>query len=187
MVIRLVTASLALTILVMLALATPAMAHAELIGSNPADGASVDAMPRQVQLTFSEPVSPEEITVDSPQGTRWRVGQIAVEGSVVTVPVQVAGPAGGYTINYRVLSEDGDVVTGTARFTVTTAATAPPSGSGEPAAAPPDDGSVPGWVWIIGSIVVVAVAALAAGVLVARRSRDQQTADDLAESTEPAE
>jgi methionine-rich copper-binding protein CopC len=149
------------------------MAHAELTSSNPADGASLDATPRQVQLTFSGPVSPEEITVDGPQGTRWTVGQIAVEGSVVTAPVQAVGPAGRYTINYRVLSEDGVVVTGAVRFTMTTAATSPPTpDSGGPAAAPPDEGDFPAWAWIIGSILAAA-AVLAAGVQATRRRRDR--------------
>ncbi len=179
MVLRRMTAAFALAGLALVGLATPAFAHAELKGSNPAKGASVAAAPKQIELTFSEAVSPESITVAGPQGAQWTVGQITVAGPVVTAPVAAIGPAGEYTITYRVLSEDGDPVTGTVAFTLTTPATttttttatttttvvAPTS---NPQAAPTsgeDSGGVPGWVWILVAIAVV----LVAGAIVGRR------------------
>jgi copper resistance protein C len=104
---------------------------------------------------------------------------------VVTAPVQAVGPAGRYTINYRVLSEDGVVVTGAVRFTMTTAATSPPTPDSGGPAAPPDEGGFPAWAWIIGSILAAAV--LAAGVQATRRRRDRTVVGDLAEPTEPAD
>ncbi len=168
--------------------ATPAAAHATLIASTPAKDASLAAPPEQVQLTFDEPVTPADnaVSVAGPDGTAWTVGQPAVAGAVLTVPVRPAGPAGLHTLTYRVLSGDGDLVDGTVRFTLTTAppaatttpttttttttTSAPvPTSTVEPAAATTDDGGVPGWVWIVGGIVVVLAGLVAA--LFATRSR----------------
>lgn len=183
MVLRRLTAVLPLAVLILLGTATPALAHAELTSSNPADGASLDSAPRQLELTFNAPVSPEEITVEGPQGTSWTVDQIAVEGATVTVPVRAVGPAGPYTISYRALSEDGDVVAGTVRFTMTTAATpAPAATPGADRPAPPSStGSSAAWVWIVGAIAVVAL--LTAAVVFALRRRRGQ---EHREAAEPA-
>jgi copper resistance protein C len=189
MVLRRMTAAFALAGLALVGLAAPAFAHAELKGSNPAKGASVAAAPKQIELTFNQAVSPESITVVGPQGVQWTVGQIAVAGPVVTAPVTAVGPAGEYTINYRVLSEDGDPVTGTVAFTLTTAAsvatttttttttTAAAAPTSNPQAAPTagdDSGGVPGWVWILVAIAVV----LVAGAMVGRRVRARTSKDE---------
>jgi hypothetical protein len=94
---------------------------------------------------------------------------------VVTAPVQAVGPAGQYTITYRVLSSDGDAVNGTVAFTLTAPATTTttpspttttaPTSSTQANPAPGEDGGIPAWVWI----VVVIAALLAAGALVGRR------------------
>ena len=168
MVIRRILATAALSGLALLALAGPAFAHAELTGSNPAKDASVSTAPKQVQLTFSEPVSPKTIAVTGPQSTKWTIGEIAVQGNVVTVPVTPVGPAGQYTITYTVTSDDGDDVTGTVPFTltapVTPSPTGTPAGQAQPAAS---SSGVPTWVWI----AIVVAALLAAGSLVLFRLR----------------
>lgn len=196
MVLRRMTVAFALAGLAMVAVAAPAFAHAELKSSNPAKGASVATAPKQLELTFSEPVSPQEITVAGPQGAQWTVGQVSVAGPVVTAPiVQPVGPAGEYTITYKVLSEDGDPVTGTVAFTLTapaTTTTTPPpttmttataaAPTSSPQAAPTsgsDSGGVPSWVWIL--IVVAAV--LAAGAVVGRRVQSRKSDSEQNESS----
>ncbi|HEV2783304.1 MAG TPA: copper resistance CopC family protein [Actinophytocola sp.] len=196
--------ALCLAALAVLATATPALAHAELRSSTPAQGAALDAVPKQLLLTFSEPVSPMEITVAGSPGTQWTLGQIAVEGPTVTVPVvRAVGPAGPYAITWKVQAEDGDPISGAINFTLTVPAspgpttTTPPAtgppgpvlttdGSTTPvpapAAAPADDGGVPPWVWVLIGLVVV----LVAGLLIARRSRATPAAPgDEPERTEP--
>jgi len=168
MVIRRFVAALALAGLGLVAVATPAFAHAELISSNPAKDGSVTAAPQQIQLTFNETVSPESITVTGPQGTQWTVGQIAVEGPVVTAPVQAVGPAGQYTISYRVVSDDGALVTGTVAFTLTAPAStgaAPSSGSAAPGSSGDTQG-LPPWLWVLAIAVL-----LGAGAVIGRRVR----------------
>lgn len=176
MALRRLTTTLALAGVALLATATPALAHVELVSSNPAKDASLDAAPKQLQLTFDKPVSPEAITVDGPQGAQWTVGQLAVEGTVVTAPVQAAvGPAGLYAISYRVLGEDAHPITGTVAFRMSVATPPSPSAPPAQAAGSDDDGGVPAWVWIVGAVVIAALIGL--GMLLARRSRGATPAE----------
>src|SRR2546422_3242156 len=97
-----------------LATATPALAHAELIASSPAEGATVSAPPTEVRLTFSEGLQASftTVAVTGPGGAHWGIGQPTLVNTVLTVPVQPRGPAGPATITYRVLSADGHPVSG---------------------------------------------------------------------------
>jgi len=146
-----------------------ATAHSTLISSDPADGASLPAGPRQVRLIFDEPVHREfaTITVTGPGGTRWDGGEPVVSGGSVTAPVRPLGPAGEYVIGYRIVSADGHPVSGTLKFQLTVAGTGTPgepsnSGAAGPAEAP--GGVIPVWPWL-----VAAVALLVGGVLLALR------------------
>lgn len=183
---RRLAVALLLSGLVVVGTATPALAHAELIASTPAEGAKLATPPKQVKLTFNEPVTPaaSPLTVTGPGGTSWTVGKATLAGAVVTVPVQPSGPAGSYTLTYNVISDDGDAVTGTVSFTLTAAATptttAPTTTTTPPtttesatnaAASTSDSGSgVPVWVWIVGAAVVFAIALL----VVLRMSRTRR-------------
>lgn len=181
--IRRLGVTLVLSGLTLLGTATPASAHAELIASNPAEGASLATAPTQIELTFNQVVglgdNPVEIT--GPGNATWTVQPPSVSGAVVTAPVVATGPAGAYTLAYRVVSQDGDQVNGSVRFTMTTAATtttttttattttAPPSPTQNTADPAPDDpDGVPAWVWIAGAVVLVA--GLVIGIRLRRRS-----------------
>src|SRR5437763_5966713 len=135
MVLRRMTAALALAGMAMLAVAAPAFAHAELVSSNPAKNASLAAAPKEITLTFSEPVSPQSIAVTGPEGAQWTVGQMTVTGAVVIAPLKANGPAGQYALTYKVKSEDGDDQTGTVAFTMTAAST--PTAPATPSAGSP--------------------------------------------------
>jgi copper resistance protein C len=162
---------LLLAMIGLLGLATPALAHNVLVGSDPADGAKLATGPAKVTLTFDQPVQFgfNTVTVTSPNGAHWEAGPADVTGNAVSAPVRPLGPAGEYTIGYRILSADGHPVTGAVRFTLTTA------GNGTPASVAPDDGTQPGtsggggggtpvWPWIVGAAVLLAV-----GVVIALR------------------
>jgi methionine-rich copper-binding protein CopC len=159
--------------------ATPALAHAELIASSPAENASLAAPPAKITLTFDSPVTlaANPIEIIGPGNATWQVGKPAVAGAVVSAPVVASGPAGPYTLVYRVVSDDGDAVTGSVPFTMAAAATTttattttteapaetttePPfSTSSEPAAEPAADESGGGtllWIWLLGGAVLLA-------------------------------
>jgi len=161
--------------------ATPALAHAQFEGSDPADGASLSTGPTTVTLRFSDSMQQgfNTVTVVGPDGKDYQQGDVAANGNAVSVGVAPLGPAGRYEIGYRVLSDDGHPVTGKVGFTLTQAgagvgATGTAGASGQPvpstdaapvAQAPPaDDGGAPVWPWIVGAVVLVG-----AGVAVALR------------------
>jgi methionine-rich copper-binding protein CopC len=176
--IRQIATTLLLTGAAVVATATPAFAHAELISSNPAQGASVAAPPQQVQLTFSEAVTlPDNpFTITGPDGASWTVDTPSIAGAVITIPVQPSGPAGAYTLTYKVTADDGDTETGTVAFTLTTAAGTTSATTTTTEAAPTttatasvantsdSDSGIPVWVWILGAVILVAI-----GVVVALR------------------
>ncbi|OLF06319.1 copper resistance protein CopC [Actinophytocola xinjiangensis] len=163
-------------VVAMLALAgfaTPALAHNQLVASNPADKATVQTSPATVALTFDQPVQNGEglnsIAITGPEGTTWTVGAPEVASNVVSAPVDALGPAGEYTIGYRILSADGHPVRGELTFTLATAGDgtpAPASTAGGEASdgSDTDGGGLPVWVWILGAVVV-----LGAGLTVALR------------------
>lgn len=83
-------------------------------------------------------------------------------GAVASVALRPLGPAGRYTVNYRVTSADGHVVTGAWSFDLTVAG----AGSPGPPVARGDGGGVPIWPFVALAAVIVG-----AGAWVALRRR----------------
>lgn len=105
----------------LLAIASPqAAAHTDLSGSDPANGAVLDASPRTVTLTFSDPMAQKyaQLAVTGPDGASLGNGAPAVAGREVTLRLKDTKAPGRYTVGYRVVSADGHPVTGTSAFTV---------------------------------------------------------------------
>ncbi|MGI8309276.1 copper resistance CopC family protein [Saccharopolyspora hattusasensis] len=139
-----------------------ALAHNALVSSDPPEAAQLATGPREVRLTFDQPVREGYNTVNvvGPDGTYWTDGQVRVEDTSVIAPVRELGPAGAYTVGYRVLSNDGHPVSGKVTFTLTT----PGKGTPAPAPAPQnadqqaqseESGGMPIWPWIAGAVVLV--------------------------------
>jgi len=176
--------------------AAPAYAHAVLVSSDPPEGGSVSPDLAQVTLTFNDPVQAEfaQVTVIDATGAQRQQGAAEVDGAQVTQ--QVAGlMAGGHTISYRIVSSDGDPVTGEIAFTVAAPVEAAPvapsaeptpeptqsSQTAEVPVAPASDAATPEASsaedsgtspWAVAGIGAAAVAAAsAAAVAVGRRGR----------------
>lgn len=100
--------------------AAPAAAHATLVGSDPANGAILNDPPRQLVLTFSEPVRlmPDRITVIGPAGDQLDIGEPSTEGADVIIPVPEVFDIGTYLLSYRVVSQDSHPVTGALTYSV---------------------------------------------------------------------
>ncbi|MCV7429675.1 copper resistance CopC family protein [Mycobacterium montefiorense] len=152
-----------LLLLAMLSTATltaqVASAHANRVSADPADNAVLAAGPARVSATFNEQLQTTfaAMTVVGPDGKVWSSGDTTVRGAVVGVAVRPLGPAGTYTVNYRVTSADGHVVSGSWSFGLTVAGTGTPG----PSAATSDSGhGIPVWPF-----VAVAVAIVGAGLL----------------------
>jgi methionine-rich copper-binding protein CopC len=142
-----------------------ALAHTELILSTPDDGSRIATVPDEVELTFSEDLLPETVvvSVEDSAGMVVRVLELEVDGSdvIVTWPPGLSGTD--YTVNYRVVSQDGHPVSGSLAFTVdsppvATEASASPA-SLDPAAADAVDS-----VESAGSGSAAPIAAVAAGL-----------------------
>lgn len=114
----------------------PSSAHAELISSTPADGASLASVPPAASLTFTDKIAPQFVrtAVTTPGGTG--TVQATTKGQVVTVPVSAQGP-GAYRVAYRVVSADGHPISGEVRFTVAGTPTASVAPSASAASSPP--------------------------------------------------
>lgn len=163
-----------LFVLLGIVLAVPATAHTELESSSPADGAVLTAAPSQIDLVFNEAPMPDAIDV-SVTDAGGAVLASALPATVTEATVSAPWPAelgdGAYTVNYRVVSDDGHPVSGSFSFTVGESSTVPAT-AGEAAADEPAGGVS------VGVLFVVAIAALAivavAIALVSRRHRDDR-------------
>nr|WP_232080321.1 copper resistance CopC family protein [Mycobacterium branderi] len=140
--------------------ARPAAAHAVRVAADPAENAVVDAGPARVSATFNERLQTTfaAMAVVGPDGNLWSTGDAQVQGAVVSVALRPLGPAGTYTVNYRVTSADGHVVTGSWSFRLAVAGTGTPGST----AHPEDNGNdgVPVWPFAVGAVALVAGAAL---------------------------
>lgn len=120
-------------------LAPTASAHSALTGSDPAEGAIVDAPPAVVTLTFNEDiieVGTEAVVVgnvsDSPAGTFTAEGtSVTVDGKDVKISLPDTLPAASYTVTWRAVSSDGHPIEGVLNFT----ASGPGQGWVDPASA----------------------------------------------------
>ncbi len=135
---------LALLALLTWAGTAPASAHDQLLSSDPADGAVLDAPPVAVTLTFSAeilPISPTVLVRDS-AGAVVVDAEPSVTGAVVTQSMPPTVAAGLYSVAWRVVSADGHPIEGTFAFTV--ASPAGPNPSVTTAPAPDVTTSAPG-------------------------------------------
>jgi len=160
---RLLAAVFLATSLVVMAVAGAgaASAHATRLATDPVENAELSQPPQKVSATFNEALQPQfaVMTVVGPDGNLWSTGEPKVDGAVITVGVRPLGPAGTYTVNYRVTSADGHVVSGSWTFRLTVAGTGAPGPSAASATNPSDDG-IPVWPFFVAAGVLVAAGAL---------------------------
>jgi copper resistance protein C len=140
--------------------AGPAAAHTELISTTPADQQTVGRTPPVVVLTFNESLLAmgTQVVVTGPQGP-VQMGAPDVAETKVSQNLR-EGPAGHFTVAWRVTAADGHPLSGT--FTFTAAA----AGNGAAATLEPDEGRNSGgrttsagqstWMWLLGGIAFLA-------------------------------
>lgn len=106
-----------------LAMASPALAHARLTASNPANNAVVAAAPRAITLTFNERVVPTftkvELTMPEHGGMAVPVRvNVAEDGKTVTAAPQSTLGKGAYHITWTAASADGHKMSGNLNFKI---------------------------------------------------------------------
>jgi copper transport protein len=102
------------------ATAGPAAAHAEVVSTDPGEGARLDGVPSRVTVQFSEGVSlgAGYARVLDSGGARVDSGSASVDGEVLTIPLRTGLGDGGYLVTYRVISADSHPVSGAYSFAV---------------------------------------------------------------------
>jgi methionine-rich copper-binding protein CopC len=137
-----------------------ASAHATRLATDPVENAALTTAPQNVSATFNEALQSSfaAMTVVGPDGNLWSTGDAQVNGAVVSVGVRPLGPSGTYTVNYRVTSADGHVVSGSWSFKLTVPGTGTPGPSAS-ATSPANDG-IPVWPFFVAAGVIVAGGAL---------------------------
>jgi len=132
-------ALVALVAALMLSAPSPAFAHGGLKSSAPASGATLDSVPKEIRLVFTEvaELAFTRVELRGPDGL-VRVGSPSFAGSDRhTVVTSIVGPlvAGTYTVSWQVAGADGHPVRGTYKFSIAAdaaglAPAAPPGGMG---------------------------------------------------------
>jgi methionine-rich copper-binding protein CopC len=162
-------------VLAVLTVAAPglALAHARLVSSTPADGASVGAGLTEIVLTFSEEISVDQSSASllGPDGTAVAGASASVDRANRTV-MRIHTPAlqpGKYTINWEVVTEDDNGHTnGTLTFTVTGGGQAPTTAGSTtttPQSSLPSTGGPDGGLYLLYLPAALAVGGLAAVAL----------------------
>jgi methionine-rich copper-binding protein CopC len=156
--------------------APTASAHSELEDSSPAAGAVLHAAPDKVTLTFNEAIQGDGsgIVVRDSQGNRYdKPDTFAVKENVVSIDLSLAETSGDYTVEYRIVSADGHIVTDQYEYKLQLDKTPNPQDTAQTEApsTPADSGSSSSAVWILGlgAIGIVLIAALVAVAMRGRR------------------
>ena len=129
---RVITAAAAALLLSLggLIVAAPASAHDELVSTDPAADAVLDALPAQLTLTFSGELETDpgatELQVTDAAGASLADGDPLAEGTVVTQPLSGAA-SGVVTVLWKVVSSDGHPISGEFAYSVPTAPTPTPT------------------------------------------------------------
>lgn len=196
---------LALLALLVLCLGWPApaaKAHAQLIGSTPANGSIVEQAPNAVELVFNEDVNPAfaQVIVRDHAGQTVASQPPEVDGPKVITRLPVIGP-GQVTVLFRVTSKDAHPISGKVSFiidgepgfaapsaTASTGATDPGSDGGDQQALGAGPNSAEGgppaaWAYVVTGLVALALMGL--GAVVLRRERRTRVGHPAAPAASP--
>jgi copper transport protein len=105
-------------VLISLAQARGADAHASLTKAEPADGAVIAAPPAALTLTFNEAVSPLVVRLIGPDGEPILPLTVAAENATVSVAARQRLQRGTHVLSWRVTSADGHPVGGSLIFSI---------------------------------------------------------------------
>jgi putative copper export protein/methionine-rich copper-binding protein CopC len=121
------TVALLVVLVGLLGVPSRANAHGALRRSQPAAGAHLAAAPRELRLTFNEPVelSVARLQLLGPDSVPVALSPLRRGDSAAVIVADVVGPlvAGSYTVAWQIAGRDGHPVRDTFRFTIAPGAT----------------------------------------------------------------
>lgn len=163
---RAVLTVISLAVVFLLLPTAKAWAHAELVETNPGNGAHLDAAPRQVVLRFSESVNPVRGGFTLLDGTGRTVATpqahaVAGDAARVTIALPASLGDGVYVVNWRVVSADSHPIHGAFVFSVGDARAAPLADAGAQAGS---DGLVELAFWLFRLVSFAGLALLVGSV-----------------------
>lgn len=136
-----------------------ALAHAQLLRTEPADGAVLNIAPERVRLFFSEPIERDFFSLEVYAANRVRVDNRNARIAPDNVSVLEAGlprlAPGSYLVAWRALSIDGHVVHGTFAFSVGAAAGTRPALDLPAAGAPLGFSAAVRWLTYLAAFLLV--------------------------------
>lgn len=113
---------MATSICLTLAAASPALAHTEVVGTDPAEGASLQRAPEEVSLTLDGPVeaefSPLEVYDERDERVDLDNARLGQDGTNLTIDLEEGLGGGRYTVEYRYTGVDGHPIEGSYDFSV---------------------------------------------------------------------
>ena len=124
-------ASLALTFVFLSLSCAVALAHAYLVESRPGDGELLRDAPAKVELVFNEPVEVTTASHVDPSGGVNLLTRPSEKAARVEIGMPPALSQGSHLVSYRVVSEDGHVVSGSIVFSIGRASGGEQGGSEE--------------------------------------------------------
>lgn len=105
--------------LALMACGVTANAHAHLQNSSPADHSVITASPPNLELTFSELAKLTSLSIQKDKENKQNLTSLPTTAATkISVPLPQLTP-GTYQVIWRVLSDDGHVMTGVLHFTLT--------------------------------------------------------------------
>jgi copper transport protein len=128
------------TLLLLVAFAGEASAHASLVFADPRDGTVLAQAPRTVQLRFNESVTAGAVNLIDASGKSRTDTVIDASDEAINVALPADLPKGTQIVSYRVISADGHPVAGSITFSI-----------GEPTEnkPPPETGAgINGLIWL---------------------------------------
>jgi methionine-rich copper-binding protein CopC len=95
-----------------------ASAHSVVVATDPDRNGVVAVAPTQVITVWNERVTNAVETVSGPDNAQWSTGSAQGGGAQYSVGMRPGAPPGLYTVNWNVISDDGDPVSGSWTYTV---------------------------------------------------------------------
>jgi copper transport protein len=166
--VRLVIA-ISIAALAFVAMTGVAQAHANLLSSDPASGATLQTPPTQLTLNYSEEPDPQlsQVELLNSSGSTVATGTPTLQGNAtLVVPITGDMPNGVYTVSWSAVSvDDGHTTTDSFSFGVGVKAVGPPTTTPAPSASGPTVLGVIGKALLYaGLMLMVAVAVIGEGV-----------------------
>ncbi len=157
-----------ITVIVLGLMSAPvALAHDDVVGTSPSNGAQLTTAPDEVRVEFSPDASPRsgEGSITGPKGNTYQTDEARIDGTTLVIPMRPTTTEGHYTVDFQTVSSDGHPATGTITFELIKAATpqttaAPTSNAPRPTTDTADDAPMWPWLLVMGAVGLGAVGLL---------------------------